>query len=190
MRTSSRVGWAALGLLWGCFSWASDFDTISGWFSADQVIPAKLQSAGRLSHADHELLRTVMPPKFVELFDFDELRLEIQPTTDLGPHQTYLDVTARHAGTASLAADGTLQGYVAGLPFSRAQLDAASAAHAGHMVAWNHIFRWNHYGYRSSDLTMFYFANGSEGTAALPEGFSGGGQLQRTVRMMYHRVIL
>lgn len=74
--------------------------------------------------------------------------IEIQASGDYTPAPAYQEVTAANAGKATLRAEGGMDGYVAGQPFSNEQIAAAKPDEAGYMVAWNNVHRWQYYGYK------------------------------------------
>ncbi len=139
--------------------------------------------------AGSDAITAFLPPGYAAEYDFPEVRLEIQTTASLTPHQSYLDATLAHADKAQLAADGAMLNYVAGRPFDPAQFHDVDAEAAGYMIAWNHIHRWQYYGWRAEDFTMYYLLPASNG-GQLKKGFTGGGHIDRFVSLTYQRVYL
>lgn len=158
----------------------------------DSPAPAQVPAPGtRLEHTDIMASTALLAPGYIDSFNFAGAALTIQATGDYTPWQAYLDASARHAGSASLAADGSIVGHVAGLPFSHAQIDAADADKAGYMVAWNNIFRWHYYGYRSKPLTMYYLRSHDRVAGGeRPPGIGGDAAIERSVDMWFHRAYL
>lgn len=132
-----------------------------------------------------------IPPGFIDEFRFPEVTVEIQATQDYPGHHRFVEATERFAGEASLAADGSLQNYTTGRPFSDEQIAAAVPGEAGLMVAWNQIHRWQYTGYKVDVLTMTYIGSGA-GQAPLDaeHGLQGGGTVTRRLSQLYHRVYL
>ena len=60
------------------------------------------------------------------------------------------------------------------------------------MVAWNNIYRWGGSGWRSADIAMVYLSPGDGSThdPSVAESLRGGGHVERSVGMEYHRVYL
>jgi hypothetical protein len=135
-----------------------------------------------------ELARYI-PPGYLGEFDFPELEVELSETHHYQPHPSYQKATKRFAGTATLDADGALKSYTAGLPFSAEQIDTAPADQAGYMLAWSHIFRWQHYGYET-DILVSYVEPGEAGSVTQTAGMQGGGHVMRAMTMYYRRVYL
>lgn len=132
-----------------------------------------------------------LPPGYAEEFDFPEVTLSIQAAGDYPAHPSYLAASERFAGQATIGADGRLENYTAGRPFSHEQFEAADAASAGYMVAWNQIHRWQYYGYRVDELTMTYLhRDGVRVPLDAKAGLLGGGSVERTLHQVYHRVYL
>jgi len=102
-----------------------------------------------------------LPPGYADEYDFPNVRLEIRAPTSFAPHQTYADATAAHSGLTTLAPDGGMLSYVAGQPFDPSQFDQVSTEKAGFMIAWNHIHRWQYYGWLSKNLTMYSLSSAS-----------------------------
>ncbi len=95
---------------------------------------------------DLELLRPFVVPGFFDDLQFPEVAVEIEAPYHFEAPATYQEATVKGGDRASLGADGALENYAAGLPFSHARIAAASPDDAGQMVAWNHIQRWQFYG--------------------------------------------
>ena len=129
-------------------------------------------------------------PRLCRWFNFPELNLELTPTRHYLPHPLYAQATASFVGESHLGADGMLEGYRAGQPFSAESILAAPAEQAGYMVAWNQIHRWQNYGYHNESLILFVnpTADGQPGNVV--DGMEGGGTVDRSLTMYYHRVYL
>ncbi|MSQ68342.1 MAG: DUF1329 domain-containing protein [Gammaproteobacteria bacterium] len=169
---------------------ATTFEDVLAWIAAPS--PAVLPDAGRtLGAQDAALIASLLPPGYAQEYQYPDVKMEIQATGPIPPHESYLAATQQFAGTASIAADGTLQNFTAGRPFSAEQVAAATPAQAGLMLAWNRIYRWQYFGWRNDELTMNYIkpvVAGGRGT--LHEGMLGGGHIERFVVQNYQRVYL
>jgi hypothetical protein len=132
-----------------------------------------------------------LAPGYIDKFNFPELEFELVENRRFQPHQLYQDATALHVDKGVISDSGQLDGYVAGQPFSRQAIEAASAEKAGRMVAWNQIHRWQYYGYRMREAEMIYVIPSKvSGAGKLLEGMVGGGHVDRHMLMTYHRVYL
>ncbi|MBI4694910.1 MAG: DUF1329 domain-containing protein [Gammaproteobacteria bacterium] len=161
-------------------------DDLNGWLGAAQ--PEQGPAAGStLGQADLPQLAPFLPPGYREEFDIPDLVLEIQATAPYQPHPAYLEASAKFAGQATLAANGSLENYTAGRPFDPAQFAAAPPDQAGLMLAWNHVHRWQYFGYKVDGLVMAYLRSGA---GTLMPGVGGGAHLDRSMMQNYHRVYL
>ena len=169
---------------------ATTRDEVLQWIAAPG--PAVMPDAGRVLRAnDAAVIASLLPPGYAEEYQFPDLDMEMQATARVEPHASYLEATKAFAGQATLDADGAIQNYTAGQPFSAAKIKAATPEQAGLMLAWNRIHRWQYYGWRNDELTMNYIkptAPGSRGK--LNEGLEGGGDVQRFLVQNYQRVYL
>lgn len=59
------------------------------------------------------------------------------------------------------------------------------------MVAWNNIHRWGYFGYRTERVTNYFMRpSGHDSNPALPDFLSGGGAIERSITLFFHRVYL
>ena len=164
-------------------------EEVEAWIAAD---PATLPTPGTTIGADGTgSLRGLIAPGYIDYFDHPSVQLEIQATGDYQPHQVYLDATTQHGNAATLNPAGGMDGYVSGRPFDPERFDDVSPAEAGLMVAWNHVYRWQYYGYKVDTLEMNYVLPAVGGTTEnRARGLEGGGTLDRSLVQVYHRVYM
>jgi len=182
--------WAALLLLstGGPVRADVSFDDVIAWLETYRQAPSDGLAPGTYG-ADADL-SAYIAPGLIEVFDFPEFELELTETLTYQPHSSYREATAQYIDTATIAANGALDSYVSGLPFSPQAIANAPVNDAGSMVVWNHIYRWQHYGYKS-EIMMNYVQPAAPGTAGRKtDGIGGGGDVRRHVTMYYHRVYL
>ncbi|HMM77473.1 MAG TPA: DUF1329 domain-containing protein [Gammaproteobacteria bacterium] len=186
--TRGRVALAALLALMSMTAAAANREDVVAWIAS---APGALRpDAGRiLTEADMAVIKAYLPPGYAEEFDWPGLRMEIQATESYPGHQTYQDATAKFAGQATLAADGAIENYTAGRPFSDAQIEQATPAEAGLMVGWDRTYRWQYYGYFAPEVAMYY-VRGTGGTGPGLKALTGGGTLDRYTMQNYKRVYL
>lgn len=161
---------------------------VDAWLALAGPLPAPGTTLGQV---DLEAHRALIPPGFYDYVNHPDVQLEIQATADFQPHESYLAATAEHGAKATLKAEGGMDGYVAGRPFDPAQFDDVTPAEAGMMVAWNHVHRWQYYGYRLDTLDMTYVQPTTDAASGTKEpGMEGGGHAERRLVQVYHRVYL
>ncbi len=167
---------------------AASRDDVLAWIAnAPEALPP---DAGRvLTEADMAVIRAYLPPGYAEEFDWPGLKMEIQATGSYPGHQSYQDASAQFAGQATLAADGAIEKYTAGRPFSDEQIAQATPAQAGLMVAWDRTYRWQYYGYFAPEVAMYYM-RGTGGAGPRQKALTGGGTLDRYTMQHYKRVYL
>lgn len=161
-------------------------EEVEAWLAGS---PSSLPAPGTtLTGADLESVRALIAPGYIDHMNGPDVQLEIEATTDYQPHQSYLDATAQHGTAATLNPGGGMNGYVSGRPFDPERFDDVSPEEAGMMVAWNHVYRWQYYGYKVDALDMIYVMPDGSGTRV--EGVEGGGKVDRSLVQVYHRVYL
>jgi len=125
-------------------------------------------------------LKPFLAPGFFEEFQFPELAIEIEGTYQYESPAVYQEATDKGGDRASLGADNSLENYLAGQPFSHERIAAASPEDAGFMVAWNHIHRWQYYGYQTKEMTINLVRPTNAGErGSLTTGLEGGGTVDR-----------
>ncbi len=171
-------------------AWAVSYSDVLAWVDHYADAPRDGLTPGTYGNDRIDDLAAYLTVGYVDEFDFDGLALEISPSANYTPHPVYVAASEKFAGTASIGSNGALEGYTAGRPFSSEQILAAAPDKAGYMVAWNHIHRWQNVGYHN-ESTISYIQPTADGTAGeLLEGMHGGGHVERSLTMFYHRVYL
>ena len=165
------------------------YNDVITWLETNADAPTDGLAPGAYDVTRFSELARYIPPGYLEEFDFPELEVELSETQHYQPHSSYQAATKRFAGTATLDADGALKSYTAGQPFSAEQIGTAPADQAGYMLAWSHIFRWQHYGYET-DILVSYLEPGEAGTVTQTAGMQGRGHAIRSMMLYYRRVYL
>ena len=165
-------------------------DEVHKWVEEYRTATTLDDDYGAVRHDKLAVLTAHLPPGLIDEFNFPELRMELVKTNDYPNHPIYRDATSRFEGQASLADDGSLQNYTAGMPFSATQIEAADPSSAGLMAAWNHIHRWQHRGYEVGAFSFNFVVGGGNGSGKLRDGFRGGGSIDRFIAASYNRVYL
>ena len=170
---------------------ATSLADVQDWLTENAQAPVDGLIPGDYGQDRLADLAAYIAPGFFDKFDFPELDFELIENRPYKPHQLYQNATALHVDKGVINDSGQLEEYVAGQPFSRQAIEAASAEKAGYMVAWNQIHRWQYYGYRTRKTEMIYVVPTKSGAAGqLLDGMIGGGHVDRHVLMTYHRVYL
>ena len=162
---------------------------VSDWLQMNTDAPTDGLQPGYYGIEHLPELGRYIPPGFVEEFDFPELKIELSETHHYDAHPSYVEATRRFAETATLDADGALISYTAGKPFSPKQIESAPVDKAGYMLAWNQVFRWQHYGYET-DILVSYLEPDRLGASIKTPGMEGGGHARRSMTLYYRRVYL
>lgn len=162
---------------------------VEAWLAST---PAQLPAAGSVvRQADLESLRALLPPGYFDDANYADTIFTIEATGDYHGPAVFQEATAANAGKTTLRPDGGLDHYTAGQPFDPAQFDDVTPADAGLMAAWNHVYRWQYYGYRVKALDMVY-VQPTEGDkpGKRAGGMEGGGTAERALVQTFHRVYL
>ena len=165
--------------------------TIQTWLEQYADATTRDEAMGTIDPEDLAAVTPYLPPGVIDEFAFPELTMEVLGTRVYVPHVSYQQVSAQYRGQATLGADGSLQNYTAGQPFSVEQIEAAAPDQAGLMIGWNQIHRWQYLGYSSEELQMSYVEPLAEGMSGnLIDGYRGGGHIDRFIGTSYYRVYL
>jgi hypothetical protein len=156
-------------------------DDVMKWIKTEPMLDPPVKGTV-VKFGQMNTLRPWMVPGLFEEMLFPGTEIKIQETTEYQFHKSFVDATKRHAGESTIIADGALENYSAGQPFSHEQIMAANSNKAGYMVAWNRVNRWRHYGHKMSGGEILYLGAKS-GDAPLDKdrGLNGGGSLDRAL---------
>lgn len=182
---------ALCALLHSTNSWSAiTYSEVLAWIDSEKAAPTDGLAPGNYDQSRFADLNRYLPPGYAGEFNFSALSLDLTPKVTYQAHPVYIQATEKFHGQASIGANGELENYTAGLPFSYEQITAADPDKAGFMVGWNQIRRWQNMGYRNEAIISYIepTADGSAGT--LLDGMLGGGNVSRHLSMFYHRVYL
>lgn len=166
------------------------YQNVLDWLQSQADAPTDGLAPGVYSSDRLADFAAYLAPGYIDNFNFPELNLEIEPTVVYRAHPVYEQATAQHGSSSTLAADGNLENYQAGQPFAAEAIRAATPEQAGYMVAWNQIHRWQNYGYRNESQILFVKPTADGKPGSVVEGMEGGGSVDRSLTMFYHRVYL
>ena len=120
-------------------------------------------------------LRAFLPAEFWsnrDFFFFEGMELEIGPFhRDYAPAAAYRDATEQHRGQPKVGPDGSLESYVAGMPFPMEAIDCKTDPQAGTKIMWNFDYAWTGDGAAAS----FYYSYWDRGEQ-LPLYYEGSGR--------------
>jgi hypothetical protein len=162
---------------------------IQRWIESNLDTPPMFRDGEVLGQADLEKLRPFLPPRYIDEFNFAGVEFHVAPSGNYAPHQDYLAATEQYAYQTRLAADGALEGYVAGRPFAQTQISRGDPL-SGFRAAWNFTHRWKFYGTHVRRYLGALLAKG--GTASPLPGYpadliQGGGKAERYLIATYHQ---
>jgi hypothetical protein len=138
---------------------------------ADALTPA-FQEGDVLGFDDIEKLRPFLPEEFWDNRDFffyEGMQLEIGPTDfDYSPSDVFNAATQEFHGQARIGPENSLEGFVAGRPFPREEIDCKSDPQAATKIMWDFIGGGNsgeaHFFYsywdRGEKLPLYYEGTG------------------------------
>jgi len=166
-------------------------DDVLGWLDEYGHAHDGPASGAIVEADDLDLIKPFIVPGFFDEMQFPEASLEIEQAYRFEAPASYQKATMKGGNNANLGVDGGLENYTAGLPFSQARIAGASRADAGQMVAWNHIHRWQYYGYKTAGIKINLVRPTTGGeSGSLSEGLEGGGTVDRFMTMSYQRAYL
>jgi len=159
------------------------------WLQREMDAPPLFREGDLLTRADLDKVRPFLPPGYFDEFNFAEVNFLVSPSGNYTPHQDYLAATEQYLNQARLADDGALEHYVAGRPFTQADI-IPNDPQAGLKAVWNFTHRWKFYGMRVQRYLGALLAKG--GTASPLPGFpedlmQGGGTAERYLVALYRQ---
>tara|TARA_Y100000588_G_scaffold94715_1_gene102683 strand:+ start:905 stop:2269 length:1365 start_codon:yes stop_codon:yes gene_type:complete len=166
-------------------------DDVLAWLEEFRYAHDGLTTNTIIAIEHFDVLKPFVVPGFFEAMQFPEVAIEIEQAYRFEAPAIYQKATLEGGDSATLGANGALEGYAAGMPFSHARIAAGLPSEAGLMVAWNHIHRWQYYGYKSPEMRISLVRPNTGGERkVLSPGLEGGGIVDRFITTSYHRVYL
>ncbi|MEW5057086.1 MAG: DUF1329 domain-containing protein [Cycloclasticus sp.] len=169
-------------------------DDVTKWLAANQAASVGFKDGESISFKDREKIKAFIPPGYEEVMNFEGMNVVVRDATNLSPSQQYKEATNQFQSKVSLAADGSLQGYVAGEPFDSSSLQV-SDPESGLKAAWNFNYRWQRQGLSSDTVHWVWVRKGgSHENHELAKNekyghlFGGGGSFDRALWAEYKRV--
>ena len=98
-------------------------DDVMKWIKIEPMLDPPVKGTVVKFGQMNTLRPWVVPGLFEEML-FPGTEIKIQETTEYQFHKSFVDATKRHTGESTIAADGALENYAAGQPFSHEQIMA------------------------------------------------------------------
>jgi hypothetical protein len=169
----------------------SSYEETLDWLNEHSEAPKDGLAPGMYTRSSLSDLSRYLPPGYAENFEFDDLSMELVETENYVSHPKYQTATKRFLGEPRLGSNGELLTYTAGKPFSAQQIADEKKGNAGWMVAYNHIHRWQRYGYRVDNMVWNVEPTvGKKRGNRIESVMRGGGHVDRHYEMFYQRVYL
>lgn len=166
------------------------------WFRANQEATPQFVDGDTITFENADLVRPFIPAEQQDEVIFEGMEMKIKDAGDLTPADIYKQATEQYAGTASVASDGALEGYVTGRPFDPATFTPGSKEDGWKMV-WNWMYRWQNDGLKISDVHWVWVRRGgthddhavmSQASGKYEDFYRGGGTFERVLAGPYQRV--
>ena len=170
-------------------------DDFLAWVKANQSATPSFKDGDQITFKNADAIRPFVPPGYQDEMIFDGMDVVVRDATDLSPPAIYNDATKKFFGQATLAEDGALENYTAGLPFDPATIKIGDSA-SGLKMVWNFNYRWQHEGLSGKNSDWIWVrAGGNHDNHDIMKGFGakyfgGGGTFERWLKGKYKRVYL
>ena len=169
------------------------------WFNENQGASPQFVDGDVITVDKADLIRPFVPAEFQDewIFDGMEMTINSAAAAEMKPAQRYLDATAKHAGTASIASDGAIENYIAGRPFDPAEF--TPGADSGWKMVWNWNYRWQNDGLSVGEVDWVWVRRGgshddheimSIDGGKYAQYYEGGGAFERSLKGPYKRFLM
>lgn len=171
-------------------------DDFLAWVKANEGQTPQFVDGDTITMDKADLIRPFIPTEFQEHVIFDGMEMKIKDAGDISPADVYKAATDKFKGTATLAADGAIENYTAGLPFDPETFTPGQDS--GWKAAWNFMYRWQNNGLRVGEVHWVWVRAGGEHSAHEIMGdqggkyakfYEGGGSFERVLTGPYQRVM-
>ena len=168
------------------------------WIKTNQTAAPQFVDGDVITFDKADLIRPFIPAEQQEELIFPGMEMVIKDAGDLSPADAFKVATKKHYGSATIAANGAIENYQAGLPFDPTKFKAGSKEDGWKMV-WNWTFRWNNDGLKINDVHWVWVRRGGEhakheimstGKGKYAKFYEGGGTFERVLAGPYQRVIM
>ncbi|MGE3392591.1 MAG: DUF1329 domain-containing protein, partial [Gammaproteobacteria bacterium] len=147
-------------------------DDFLAWVKANEGATPQFVDGDTITADKADLIRPFIPTEFQEHVIFDGMEMKIKDAGDISPADVYKVATEKFKGTATIASDGAIENYTAGMPFDPETF--TPGADAGWKAAWNFMYRWQNNGLRVGEVHWVWVRAGGEHSGHEIMGDQGG----------------
>ena len=194
----STLALFAMGVITSMSASAFTAEDHIAWIKANQEAQPQFVEGDVITYDKADLIRPFIPEEQQDDLIFPGMEMAIKDAGDLRPAEAFQTATKKYYGTATLADNGAIGNYQAGMPFDPENFTAGSKDDGWKQV-WNWTFRWNNDGLKINDVHWVWVRKGgdhdkhevmSTSGGKYSEYYTGGGTFERVLAGPYQRVIM
>jgi hypothetical protein len=194
----STLALFAIGVITSMSASAFTAEDHIAWIKTNQEAQPQFVEGDVITYDKADLIRPFIPQEQQDDLIFPGMEMTIKDAGDLSPAEAFQTATKKHYGTATLADNGAIGNYQAGMPFDPENFTAGSKDDGWKQV-WNWTFRWNNDGLKINDVHWVWVRKGgdhakhevmSTSGGKYSEYYTGGGTFERVLAGPYQRVIM
>jgi hypothetical protein len=168
------------------------------WLKTNQEAQPQFVDGDTITFENADLIKPFIPAEQQSEVIFEGMEIKIKDAGDLSPADSYKVATEKYKGQATLAADGGIENYTAGMPFDPTTFQPGSKEDGWKMV-WNWMFRWQNDGLKINEVHWVWVRKGGEHTdhdimsassGKYKDYYQGGGTFERVLAGPYQRVMM
>ena len=168
------------------------------WLETNQEAQPQFVDGDAITFENADLIKAFIPAEQQSEVIFEGMEIKIKDAGDLSPADSYKVATEKFKGQATLAADGGIENYTAGMPFDPTTFQPGSKEDGWKMV-WNWMFRWQNDGLKINEVHWVWVRKGgahtghdimSAGGGKYKDYYQGGGTFERVLAGPYQRVMM
>ncbi len=188
----------ALGVVTSMSASAFNAEDHLAWIKANQEAQPQFVEGDVITYDKADLIRPFIPKEQQEDLIFPGMEMTIKDAGDLSPAEAFQTATKKYYGTATIADNGAIGNYQAGMPFDPENFTAGSKDDGWKQV-WNWTFRWNNDGLKINEVHWAWVRKGGEhdnhevmstSGGKYSDYYTGGGTFERVLAGPYQRVIM
>jgi hypothetical protein len=194
----STLALFAMGVITSMSASAFTAEDHIAWIKTNQEAQPQFVEGDVITYDKADLIRPFIPEEQQDDLIFPGMEMTIKDAGDLTPAEAFQTATKKYYGTATIADNGAIGNYQAGMPFDPENFTAGSKDDGWKQV-WNWTFRWNNDGLKINDVHWVWVRKGGDhvkhevmSTAGgkYSEYYTGGGTFERVLAGPYQRVIM